>query len=255
MAAERSPGAPARPRGRRHEAWHAAGAGAGTAASARRKGWLWLVTALAVPAALWVVFEAQRHLRSDFAGQGARKQVALWASGQQRLPTPAQWQDALEQLQKAARITPESPVAQEALGDAWLVAGQMAMDDSTARQPHFEAAVAQYRKALDLRPTDANLWAALAGALQAAGNNGAPFHDAWARALALGPNEGHVRPLLLQAALASWDQATPAMQQWVTGLYEAADAPARKAINRFAQGYGLRFVATDEVAPGDGAKP
>ena len=219
--------------------------------SARASRWQSVaLIALVLPVGGWVGYEAQRQLRADFVSMGARKQVTDWATGVRPLPrSAAEWEAARADLQRAVEITPDSPVAHESLGDAYLVAGQMVWDDEAARRPHFETAIAQYRIAIELRPGYAQTWAALAGVMLANGERGAPLHEAWARALQYGPNEGHVQPMLLKTALAAWDDASPQMQEWVLDFYERSNPARRKTINREAQPYGLRFEAEDEAKP------
>lgn len=212
------------------------------AASSAASRWLAAFALVAaLPVAAWVFYEAQRHVRADLPSAGARKAVGEWVSGERRLPSRRALQGARGDIERAVQVQPDNPDLQEALGDAYLVAGQIDWADREARRPHFERAVAQYRKAIALRPGDAQTWAALAGAYAALGAVGPPLNEAWERALALGPNEAYVQPLLMQTALAVWPHATPQMQEWATQFFENGEESRRRAINKMAAPYGLKF--------------
>ena len=129
-----------------------------------------------------------------------------------------------------------------------MVAGRRDWADLPLRQQHFGNAVLQYRKALALRSADPQTWASLAAAYQGLGDVGSNLHQAWAKALGLGPNEGHVQPMLLETALATWATASPEMQRWTMGFFEASAEPQRQAINEMARRYQLRFEM-DAPAP------
>ena len=47
--------------------------------------------------------------------------------------------------------------------------------------------------------------------------------------------------MLLETALATWATASPAMQRWAMGFFEASAEPQRKAINEMARRYQLQF--------------
>ena len=200
-----------------------------------------LLVAIAVGA--WVLYESQRLVRADLLAVGTRKQVGSWASGAAEPTSQLDWDKALATLSAAQAITPDNPGLQEAIGDLHMVAGRRGWADMPVRLHHFGLAAAQYRTALALRPTDPQTWASLAAAYQGAGDTGSNLHQAWAKALALGPNEGHVQPMLLESALATWAVATPQMQAWAQAFFAASAGPQRKAINQMAQRYGLRFNA------------
>ena len=198
------------------------------------------LTGLGAPA-LAAIEQSQRLVRADMAAMATRKQVTQWASGAVEPPAPPAWQAAQEALQTALAITPDNPGLQEQMGDLHAVAGRRDWPDPAARTQHFTQAAGYYQRALSLRPGDPQTWASLAAAYQGTGQWGAPLHDAWARALQLGPNEGHVQPMLLETALATWNQATPQMQQWAMRLFEASPEAQRRAINASAGQHGLHF--------------
>ena len=198
-----------------------------------------LLAALAITG--WVFWQAQLLLRSDYPSQSARQKIGQWASGAVREPSEAAWASALQDMQAALSIAPGNPVLQEQLGDLYTVAGRRDWYDTPVRKQHFANAVAQYKKALALRPTDPQTWASLAAAYQGLGEHPDDLAQAWHMALKYGPHEGHVQPMLLELALSQWATATPDMQQWAKAMFDNAAQPQRKAINNLAARYGLMF--------------
>lgn len=189
----------------------------------------------------WAIYEGQRVARADLMSVGTRKQVAAWSSGAATPSSQQEWDDALATLTAAQAITPDNPGLQESIADLHVVAGRRDWADLPLRQKHFSDAVLQYRKALALRSADPQTWASLAAAYQGLGDTGTNLHQAWVKALELGPNEGHVQPMLLETALATWATASPRMQRWTMDFFEASAEPQRKAINEMARRYNLRF--------------
>ena len=90
-------------------------------------------------------------------------------------------------------------------------------------------------------PDSRRRWASLAAAYYGARVFGAPLQEAWARALALGPHEGHVQPMLMDLALATWPDASPDMQKWVEDTFESAPESTRIEINKMAAHRGLKL--------------
>ncbi|MFN6993143.1 MAG: hypothetical protein ACK4PH_03005 [Aquincola tertiaricarbonis] len=203
-----------------------------------------LVAVLAI--ALLVLGLSQALLRADMASQGARRLVTHWASRASSLPSAGEIAQAEAALRRAVDITPANAELHELLGDLRMVAARVAdaAQDDVARDAAQAAAVAHYQAALARRPSDPQTWAGLAAALQATGDLAAT-HAAWARSLALGPNEGHVQPMLLDVALRGWADATPGMQSWATALFAASAAPQQVAINKLAALHGLRFESDE----------
>lgn len=238
----------------RHRRRHATRAAAGdvvdgvAGGAARTPAWGWAITVLAVPVAAWVFWQAQLWLRTDLASAGARKAAVDWASGARKPPTEPEWAQAVQALQDARALQPRHPGLAEPLGDLHMVAARRDWADEARRNAALAQAVQHYQEALAQRPADPQTWAALAAAEQGRGN-AAAMRAAWSKALALGPNEGHVQPMLLELALASWADATPQMQQWAIALYDASSAAQRKAINRMAERYGLTFAQEPVRAP------
>ena len=201
-----------------------------------------LAAALLLAVSVWMLTEAQRTLRSDWGSAAARHHVALWASGRGApADAPQAWEQARDALQRALSITPANPVLHERLGDAYFAAGQRDWQREKISREHFAEAALHYGRAIELRPDEPATWAMLASARQAAGGDSVGVQAAWARALALGPFEGHVQPVLMQVVLTDWDGATPAMQNWAKTLFDRGSIATREQINAMAKPYGLVF--------------
>lgn len=199
---------------------------------------LLLVVVLAVGA--WVAADGWRLLVADLTSMRARWLVGQWTGGATP-PTPAEWRQAQRDLTRALEHTPDDPVLHERLGDLQAVAGLRDWDDEARRVSAWRTAADHYRGAISLRPLDPQTWASLATALYGAGETGAPFVQAWEQALRLGPNEGHVQPVLMWLTLATWDEASPTMQGWVRGFWNRARPPQREALQALAKRYGRAF--------------
>jgi len=207
------------------------------------------VLCLLLPVAGWALFESQRLFRSDWASAAERQKVLLWVSGGAAPASVEEWNAARAALLRSLSLTPDDPNLHERMGDLDVVAGQRDWAIATLRRAHFTSAAGYYGQALVLRPRDPQTWAMLAAARQAAGADRALVHLAWARALALGPHEGHVQPVLLSVVLADWSGATEAMQNWVKSVFDQGDARTRRAINDIAAANGLLFSPDSASLP------
>jgi tetratricopeptide (TPR) repeat protein len=213
---------------------------------------------LTVLIACWVLWESQRLIRSDLGSAQARQKVALWVNRTETPKSVAEWEDARESIESASAIVPDDPAYQEIRGDVYVVAGASTAFSDSQRQDFFKQAIASYREALRLRPTEPSTWASLSAAYFASGDSGPPMQEAWANALALGPYEGHVQPVLMDLALATWAGATPQLQQWVQDTFRDASPRARAQINKLAEARGLRLAAVpadSASAAASGAAP
>lgn len=205
----------------------------------------WLFAALLLPAAAWVLWQAQRTLRSDWGSWAAREQVVAWASGAAPLPSDAQLDDTRAALAQAIAVMPDNPTLQERLGDAHFVAALQTWQAMPARATQLQAAATQYQAALALRPFEPQTWAKLATALQGSGAPAEQVQAAWWRARELGPHDEHVLPLLLRVVLADWQGANPKMQDWAKALFDEGSPGTRSGINAMAARYGLHFAPDD----------
>jgi Tfp pilus assembly protein PilF len=222
--------------------------------SGLRRAATWVALALTLCVTAWVFWESQRLIRADFASVAARQQVALWVAGSKKPASAMQWESAREAIERALEIAPDDPAMHAVRGDVYMVAGEQRWFNAQQRQAHYREAIASYRQSLQLRPTEPQTWASLAAAHYGAREFGAPMQEAWARALALGPHEGYVQPMLMDLALATWPDASPAMRQWVEDTFENAPQSTRIEINKMAALRGLQ-LSVAASAPSTGASP
>ena len=201
----------------------------------------WLLTALAWSVAGWMLFEGQRTARADWASAVARQHVVRWVSGEAAPADMAEWEATRRAIQHSLDLVPDSPEMQERMGDAYSVAGQGNWANDTLRNDYFKRAAAHYESAVALRPSESGTWAMLAATRQAMRASPDSVQQAWTQARKLGPFEGHVQPMLMQVALADWDNASPAMQDWAKSLFDRASPPTQAEINALAKRYGLIF--------------
>lgn len=202
-----------------------------------------LLALLTLAASAAVVFEAQRVFRADWASMAQRQQVVSWLSAEVPVFSAEDWDRAQAALQHSLALTPDDPSLHEGMGDLHSVAGRRDWADAAMRHAHFRRAAQSYETALRLRPVEPGAWAALASARQSYEAPPELVQQAWTKALALGPYEGHVQLVLLQVALADWDRATPAMHEWAKQLFDKGDSAKRAQINAKARYYGLLFSA------------
>lgn len=212
--------------------------------------WLgWLLLALLLPTAAWVLYESQRVFRADWASAAVRQQVLAWVGGTGLPKSQQEWDAAKTALQASLDLAPDDPDMQERMGDLHFVAGQRDWADQTLRGRHYANAASYYDVAIALRPSSPQTWAMLAAARQAMGAPPQAVQSAWARAQRLGPFEGHVQPILMQVVLADWEGASPAMQTWAKELFDRGSASTQRDINTLARGYGLQFAPDAAPAP------
>jgi tetratricopeptide (TPR) repeat protein len=210
--------------------------------------------ALTLCVAAWVFWESQRLIRSDFPLIAVRQQVVGWVAGQEKPASASEWESARDAIERAVEIAPDSAELHELRGDVYLVGGRRRWFNADQQQAHFRQAIASYEKSLKLRPTEPQAWASLAVAHYETHEYGAPLQEAWARALALGPYEGYVRPMLMDLALATWPDASPAMRKWVEDKFENGPESVRVDINKRAAFHGLQLSITPS-APSNDAPP
>lgn len=232
----------------RTSAGNAASNAAGYAAGGPRRSapppnrWIaWPVLALLLATAGWVFWAATQELRADWTSAPAHMMVGRWAEGVSQPASRAQWEAMRTDLLEAAAIQPQDPVLHEALCNLHLVGAQQPWGQGDERMKLLAEAQRHIRTALALRPSDGLLWGLLASTLGRSGNTGADFENAAQKALALGPNEGHVQQLMMLVATEHWDRAPASLQHWAENLYDKGTQAQRDAINRIADIYGLKF--------------
>jgi tetratricopeptide (TPR) repeat protein len=211
--------------------------------------WQTVLLCSLLPVAGWVLFEAQRTFRADWASAYERQQVLAWVAGTGLPKSPEEWEAARAALQASIDLASDDPDMQERMGDLYGVAGLRDWADIALRHQHYAKAAAYYQAALKLRPSEPQTWAVLASARQAMGAPPASVYEAWAKARQLGPFEGHVQPILMQIVLADWNGASPQMQDWAKGLFDAGNAATQRDINALALRYGWQFTPDAPAAP------
>jgi tetratricopeptide (TPR) repeat protein len=214
----------------------------------------WVLAVLTLVVACWVIWQGLRLMRADFASVAARQEIRSWVARTTAPATPADWERAREAIDRAIDIVPDDAAFHDARGDAFVVAATQPSTEEAQRQAKFAEAIASYRRALALRPSEPQTWASLALAHYGAGQVDKPLQEAWSRAQTLGPHEGHVQPLLMELALATWTVATPEMQQWVQDTFEKATPVSREQINKMAERRGLE-LSIAESAPAAASAP
>jgi tetratricopeptide (TPR) repeat protein len=223
---------------------------AGSPAPRRAAPWAaWLLLLALLPVGAWVLWQAQRTVRADFGSLQARLQVVAWAGGTAASASPEALAQAQADIEQALRLTPDDPALHERLGDVHFVRALRTWADQPARAQQLAQAGGQYRQALQLRPSEPQTWAMLATVLQGQDAKAEDVHQAWARAVQLGPFEGHVMPILLQVVLANWRGASPAMQAWAKQQFDQGTEGTRQAINALAGRYGLKFSPDAPAKP------
>ena len=175
---------------------------------------------------LWTGSEALRIGGADWRSSQVRLQVTRWASGEQKW-TPEEWQQALTELQRALTKTPEDAVLHEHVALLYTLEGQARWGDGGAESPGVAAyrqAVIEQKKALALRPRQAQAWANLATMLYAIDAPADEGFAAWRKALELGPNEPEVKTSLRALAELTWPIAPQDVLDWLE-----RDSPGRLA--------------------------
>ena len=193
-------------------------------------------------AVTWAAFETWRVTGAQMAAGSAKHQVESWNTGATAPDSAAHVQQVLDDLDHAARRTPDDPAIHEAMGDAYVAAGRLAAADSPDKAANWHKALAAYQAAVQLRPLDPQTFAAMAGVHDALQQQ-APMWAAWREALKLGPHEGYVQPILLDILFANWAHAPADAQQWAKNFFEHAKTERRKAINAIAGRHGLELQA------------
>jgi tetratricopeptide (TPR) repeat protein len=201
------------------------------------------------------VVTAWPTLHADFTSMRARYLVERWASGQLKPPTESAWSQARQALERASAITPGDPSLHERLGDLWVAAGLRDAADEALRSNHYEQALAAYQRVLAQRPRDAHVWVRVAAAHAGAGHAPQRMFEAWRKAQAFGPHEGHVTPMLAELAMMHWQSAPADVQDWLADLYERSAEPKRKALAKLGDRYGLAFEESPAAAEPTPASP
>ena len=189
----------------------------------------------------WVLFHGVPLLRSDLISLQARNQTNEWATAGQGWSVES-WQSARQDLQAALVIAPDDPVLHVTLAQLYVTQGLVAWADLEQRTAYFEEALVHQQQALALRPTDGTTWASVAVSMFAAGRPLPEVQQAWAQATVFAPKEAPVQVALIDLALATWAQATPAMQAWVKATWQEAGPARKKQFEAIADRHGQAEV-------------
>jgi tetratricopeptide (TPR) repeat protein len=209
--------------------------------SAKAMGMRALLLLAVLPVVAWAWMEGWRLAQADWAATPARQQVEDWAARTRRLPEAARVDAAEAALKRAVGMPPHDPTLHERLGDLQLLRARERWNDTPVLRAMAAEAARHFEAAVALRPAEPGAWAGLAQARWLAGEPRDAVYAAWERARALGPHEGHVQPVLMEIALADWDQAPEAVQDWATHLFDQSPEAVRRQINALAREYGLNF--------------
>lgn len=179
---------------------------------------------VAAAACLWVLQTGGGLWRADRLSLQAQQTVADWATAGKGW-TADSYTATRNALLDALQLQPKDPELHLALAQLYVTQGQVGWADPVQREAFFEEALVHQQQALAARPLDGPTWLQVAISLQALGRPLPEQHHAWEQARMLAGREAPVMLGLVDLALAGWDTATPAMQQWVRSTYAAA-APA-----------------------------
>jgi hypothetical protein len=159
--------------------------------------------AIAIPALValaWATGAALRTGSADAIVYGASAEMATWAASHAQ-PGTQTWQWVHDDLERAARRTPDNPIVQELLG----LLGARRLD----RPEYLEEGLVHFKSAIDLRPTSPFTWANIADVKYQLGDTGREFETALVRAATLGPWEPQVQRTVANLGLAVWNEVAP----------------------------------------------
>jgi Tfp pilus assembly protein PilF len=136
---------------------------------------------------------------ADLAAFSARQQLAR-LDMRREVPTPADWQQAQGELQRALALDPDNPALAEALA-RWYERYTLRLPRSSAlRAAYLEQSAAYLRQALVARPGSPHAWTNLALVKLRLGQFDAEFQTALGNARRLGPREPEVQAALARLA-------------------------------------------------------
>jgi tetratricopeptide (TPR) repeat protein len=137
---------------------------------------------------------------ADLSVFSARHQLAR-LDERREAPTPADWQRARGEFQRALELEPDNPALAESLA-RWYERYSLRLPRSSAlAAAYLEQSAAHLRQALFARPSSPHTWANLALVKLRLGQIDAEFQAAVGNARRLGPWEPEVRAALDQIAL------------------------------------------------------
>jgi hypothetical protein len=155
--------------------------------------------AISIAGIALLVATSMHALRAGFAGSviyDASVEINSWASSG-RLPGPQTWHWTHSDLHQAVAYAPANPNGHDLLG----------VLDSTRTEPGYLAeSIAEFTRAIELRPTSPYTWANIVEVKYLQGDTGTTFERAVVRAARLGPWEPEVQRVVADYGLAVWDE-------------------------------------------------
>ena len=171
----------------------------------------WAIALAALPAVLWVSFEALRSAAADSIVESANATLmspAWTRSG----PDLESLLVVRRELLRAQALAPESPAVLESLG---------VLHSRRATNADFVLYARDYfERSLGLRPVSPYTWANLAQALYLLGQIGPELETALVRATFYGPWEPEVQHVVADVGLAIWSEANPATRAAVARMLD-----------------------------------
>lgn len=217
------PGHPGGPKGRRH---------------VRTRRVDYVIALLVTAVGAWVAWTSVQFLRAEAHSMKARYRIDAWVSGKTpwRLP---EWLEARQGLQAAVAITPDNATLHDYLAALHMLRGRQAWSVEPLRHAFYGEAREHQLRALALRPTHANGWAALAQAEYALEPCSASQWDAWRKALYFGPYEGPVQMALADLSIACTGRDPEDVQAWLQAHHAESQGRVRKQLEDAARRRGV----------------
>ncbi len=196
------------------------------------------IALLAVAALAGLGYAAVEQGRAGSIVYDAAREMSAWsASGRPPAPGTVAW--VRENVERAARITPDDPTTEE-------MRGELALRERD-RAGAADEALAHFTRAVALRPTSPYAWAGAVSALYLKGGRGPMFEAALRRASELGPAEREVQLAVADYGLSVWDEVQPATRTAVEAMITGAMKRDPAEILQLAQRRGRLAVACRHI--------
>jgi hypothetical protein len=200
-----------------------------------------LGAALGLIVSLAAGWRALQLTEADGYTAAYRDRLPMWAAGT-KVASPEELAGAERDLKRALEVRPHDGGSHETLGALYTMRALQDWDAAPQRTQWLEAAKAEFMASARLRPflpqPHANL--ALLTSMQPEVPANEVFRH-WNAALALGPHEKDTRIQLLNVALAMWEEAPPATQNWVKQL-RASHVYSEATWQRWGTYYGIESM-------------
>lgn len=192
----------------------------------------------------WVITEATHLVRVEFLSMPARRQVIRWLYDGVEVDK-AVWERTRGQLLAAVALEPDYTELHDFLASLHFVVAIDPVTEEVERRRLLEASIKHHQASLAIVPRNALGWAELTVTRRMLQHSNELVIADWKRALDYGPYELQVQDLLASVALAIWDEAAPAMKDWVLDLYRRAEPARQRELEQNAGDFDidLRFEA------------